>query len=97
MSRCGVYSALAEALSGINRYPDPSYSQLRQALADRYGVPWERIALGAGSCDLILAAGEALLEPAVYARQAVVELEGAIEDLQAILLQLGEDTEEAVA
>jgi len=48
---------------GANRYPDPSYSQLRQALADRYGVPWERIALGAGSCDLILAAGEALLEP----------------------------------
>jgi type I restriction enzyme M protein len=41
--------------------------------------------------------GEALLEPAVYARQAVVELEGAIEDLQAILLELGEDAEEAVA
>jgi type I restriction enzyme M protein len=41
--------------------------------------------------------GEALLEPAVYARQAVVELEGAIEDLQAILVELGEDTEEAVA
>jgi hypothetical protein len=33
----------------------------------------------------------------VYARQAVVELEGAIEDLQAILVELGEDTEEAVA
>src|ERR1700723_1406590 len=41
--------------------------------------------------------GEALLEPAVYARQAVVELEGAIEDLQAILVELGEDVEEAVA
>ena len=41
--------------------------------------------------------GEALLEPAVYARQAVVELEGAIEDLQAILVELGEDMEEAVA
>jgi type I restriction enzyme M protein len=41
--------------------------------------------------------GEVLLEPAVYARQAVVELEGAIEDLQAILVELGEDTEEAVA
>jgi type I restriction enzyme M protein len=41
--------------------------------------------------------GEALLEPAAYARQAVVELEGAIEDLQAILVELGEDTEEAVA
>jgi type I restriction enzyme M protein len=41
--------------------------------------------------------GEALLEPAVYAREAVVELEGAIEDLQAILVELGEDVEEAVA
>jgi type I restriction enzyme M protein len=40
--------------------------------------------------------GEALLEPAIYARQAVVELEGAIEDLQAILVELGEDTEEVV-
>jgi type I restriction enzyme M protein len=42
-------------------------------------------------------AGEALLDPAVYAREAVVELEGAIEDLQAILVELGEDVEEAVA
>ena len=31
--------------------------------ADRYGVPAERIALGNGSCDILLAAGEALLEP----------------------------------
>jgi len=58
-----VVEAARRAVIGANRYPDPSYSHLRQALADRYGVPWERIALGAGSCDLILAAGEALLEP----------------------------------
>ena len=38
-------------------------SALRQALSDRYGVPPERIALGNGSCDILLAAGEALLEP----------------------------------
>jgi type I restriction enzyme M protein len=41
--------------------------------------------------------GEALLDPAVYARQAIVELEGAVDDLQAILVELGEDVEEAVA
>jgi type I restriction enzyme M protein len=41
--------------------------------------------------------GEELAEPAVYARQAVVELEGAIEDLQTILVELGEDAEEAPA
>jgi type I restriction enzyme M protein len=40
--------------------------------------------------------GVALLDPAVYARQAVVELEGAIEDLQAILVELGEDVEEVL-
>ena len=30
---------------------------------DRYGVPANRIAIGNGSCDILLAAGEALLEP----------------------------------
>ena len=58
-----VVEAARHAVIGANRYPDPSYMQLRQALSDRYGVPWERIALGCGSCDLLLAAGEALLEP----------------------------------
>jgi histidinol-phosphate aminotransferase len=50
-------------LAGVNRYPDPSYAPLRRALADRYGIPPQRIALGNGSCDILLAAGEALLEP----------------------------------
>jgi histidinol-phosphate aminotransferase len=47
----------------VHRYTDPAYAPLRQALSDRYGVPRERIALGNGSCDILLAAGEALLEP----------------------------------
>jgi histidinol-phosphate aminotransferase len=58
-----VVEAARHAVLGANRYPDPSYMQLRTALSDRYGVPWERVALGSGSCDLLLAAGEALLEP----------------------------------
>ena len=58
-----VVEAAKHALLGSNRYPDPSYAPLREALCDRYRVPAERIALGAGSCDLILAAGDALLEP----------------------------------
>jgi len=41
--------------------------------------------------------GEELKEPAVYAREAIVELEGAIADLQAILLELGEEAEEGLA
>ena len=58
-----VATAAARALSGANRYPDPSYSRLRGALSERYDVPAARIALGNGSCDILLSAGEALLEP----------------------------------
>ncbi len=58
-----VVEAAQRVLAGANRYPDPSYPPLRRALSDRYGIPAERIALGNGSCDILLAAGEALLEP----------------------------------
>lgn len=58
-----VLEAATRALSGVNRYPDPSNSALRQALSERYDVPVSRIAVGNGSCDILLAAAEALLEP----------------------------------
>ncbi len=58
-----VVDAAQQVIASSHRYPDPSYSRLRAALADRYGVPAERIALGNGSCDILLSAGEALLEP----------------------------------
>src|SRR5947209_6961611 len=58
-----VVEAAHSVLAGANRYPDPSYAPLRRALAERYGIPPARIALGNGSCDVLLAAGEALLEP----------------------------------
>jgi histidinol-phosphate aminotransferase len=58
-----VSAAAVRAIAGANRYPDPSYAQLRTALSQRYGLPPERIALGCGSCDILLSAGEALLEP----------------------------------
>ena len=58
-----VIAAASAALEGVNRYPDPTSAKLRGALADRYGVPAERIAVGNGSCDILLAAGQALLEP----------------------------------
>ena len=56
-------AAAHAALAGAHRYPDPAYAPLRQALAERYGVPYQRIVLGNGSCDILLSAGEALLEP----------------------------------
>jgi histidinol-phosphate aminotransferase len=58
-----VREAIERALGTLNRYPDPSNSLLRARLSDRYGVPAEQIAIGNGSCDILLAAGEALLEP----------------------------------
>jgi histidinol-phosphate aminotransferase len=58
-----VAEAARSVLAGTNRYPDPGYLPLRRALAARYGIPAERIALGNGSCDILFAAGQALLEP----------------------------------
>src|ERR671919_1737614 len=58
-----VMEAITAALGGLNRYPDPTNAALRSALSDRHGVPAHRIAVGNGSCDILLAAGEALLEP----------------------------------
>ena len=58
-----VREAIERQLGTLNRYPDPSNSLLRQRLSDRYGVPTSRIAIGNGSCDILLAAGEAMLEP----------------------------------
>jgi len=69
-------AAAHRALAGVHRYPDPSYVALRTALRARYGVPRERIALGNGSCDLLLTLGDALLEPGaevVYAWPAFSE------------------------
>src|SRR5689334_13758387 len=58
-----VVEAATKALARVNRYPDPTNSALRRRLADRHGVPASRIAIGNGSCDILLAAGDALLEP----------------------------------
>ncbi len=58
-----VLEAARRALEDVNRYPDPHSTRLRRALADRYEIPANRVAVGNGSCDVLLAAGEALLEP----------------------------------
>src|SRR5947208_15889426 len=49
-----VVAAAQSVVARANRYPDPSYSTLRRALADRYEIPPDRIALGNGSCDILL-------------------------------------------
>jgi histidinol-phosphate aminotransferase len=59
----GVVEAVATAAGTVNRYPDPNASRLRGALADRYDVRLSGIAVGNGSCEILLAAAVALLEP----------------------------------
>ncbi len=59
----GVMEAATAAVETANRYPDPSNMRLRRALAARYDYDPMRIAIGAGSCDILLSAAEALLEP----------------------------------
>jgi histidinol-phosphate aminotransferase len=58
-----VIEAITRSLGSLNRYPDPTNAALRRRLADRHDVPANRIAVGNGSCDILLAAGDALLEP----------------------------------
>jgi len=58
-----VLDAIKAQIESLNRYPDPASSALRRRLADRYDTHPDQIALGNGSCDILLAAAQALLEP----------------------------------
>jgi histidinol-phosphate aminotransferase len=65
-----VLEAVESQLRTLNRYPDPAKTTLRRRLSERTGVAAGRIAIGNGSCELLLSAAEAMLEPgaeAVYA------------------------------
>jgi histidinol-phosphate aminotransferase len=58
-----VLEAVEAQLRTLHRYPDPERTALRRRISDRTGVPTGRIAVGNGSCELLLAAAEAMLEP----------------------------------
>jgi histidinol-phosphate aminotransferase len=58
-----VLDAVERALRDLNRYPDPEKAVLRQRLAERLETAPSRVAVGNGSCEILLAAAEALLEP----------------------------------
>jgi histidinol-phosphate aminotransferase len=58
-----VLEAIAAASKSLHRYPDPGNTQLRKRLAERYDINPERMTLGNGSCDILLGAAQALLEP----------------------------------
>ena len=58
-----VLEAIEQEMRSLNRYPDPDKTVLRRALSDRFELAPSRIAVGNGSCELLLSAAEALLEP----------------------------------
>jgi len=58
-----VLEAVEAQLRTLNRYPDPAKATLRRRLSERTGVAPGRIAIGNGSCELLLSAAEAMLEP----------------------------------
>ena len=55
--------ALAEAAPELNRYPDGGGFRLRHALAERHGVRFEEIALGAGADGVVDCLAQVSLDP----------------------------------
>lgn len=58
-----VAAVVSDGVASLNRYPDGPGRALRRALAERHGVGPDEVVLGNGSCELILLAGQALLDP----------------------------------
>jgi histidinol-phosphate aminotransferase len=58
-----VVEAVAAAAGKMNRYPDPDATLLRRRLAERYETEPARVAVGNGSCEILLAAADALCDP----------------------------------
>jgi histidinol-phosphate aminotransferase len=58
-----VVEAVARAAAESHRYPDQYSRVLRQRIAERHETDPARVAVGNGSCELLLAAAEALCDP----------------------------------
>jgi histidinol-phosphate aminotransferase len=56
-------AAIDEALNDVNRYPDGGAYELRGALAEKHGVPFERVIVGNGVDAVLNYLALALLEP----------------------------------
>src|SRR5262249_55954024 len=55
--------AMERAAHELNRYPDGGAYRLRMALAERHGVQFEEIAVGAGADGVIDGLSQAVLDP----------------------------------
>ena len=55
--------AIARSVADLNRYPDGGAWSLRNALAERYGIAFEEVAVGSGADGLIDCLSQASLDP----------------------------------
>ncbi|UBU13702.1 histidinol-phosphate transaminase [Nonomuraea gerenzanensis] len=60
-----VVEAIAEGARQVNRYPDPGAVKLTEAIAERFDVPAEHVALGPGSVTVAQQLFESVGEPGV--------------------------------
>jgi histidinol-phosphate aminotransferase len=58
-----VAKVIAEAAGEVNRYPDNGAAELTEAIAARFAVPAERVAVGCGSVGLVQQLLEAVADP----------------------------------
>ncbi|HEY8083088.1 MAG TPA: histidinol-phosphate transaminase [Solirubrobacterales bacterium] len=58
-----VIETIQASAAAMNRYPDPAATLLRDRIAERYEVEPGQVTVGNGSCEILLAASEALCEP----------------------------------
>ncbi len=58
-----VVEAIGRASKELHRYPDQNATLLRRRIAERFDAQPGSIAVGNGSCEILLAASEALCEP----------------------------------
>lgn len=58
-----VHQAVAEAVNGMNRYPEPVAFDLCRKLSDRFNVRPENLVIGNGSDDIIALLAHAYLNP----------------------------------
>jgi histidinol-phosphate aminotransferase len=93
-----VIEAVERAARNLNRYPDPTTTALRTRISERTDLPLGRVASGNGSCEILLAAADALLEPGaeiVYAWPAfsMYPMLAALNGARAIEVPLNDDQE----
>ncbi len=73
-----IFEQVSTALAILNRYPSMSSADLRGALASKYGVPVDRVVVGAGGVEVARQAAAAVVQPGdevVYAAPSFPDYE----------------------